>query len=63
MKTRACLKCFVNDCSYKTNKICVNHGGEFYNRLVKSWLQRKDNEIYSTQKENNLILIRDLIGP
>ena len=37
----------------KTNKICVNHGREFYNRLVKSWLQRNDNEIYSTHKEKN----------
>ena len=63
MKTRVCLKYFVNDCGYKTNKTCVNHGQEFYNRLVKSWLQRNDNEIYSTHKEKNLILMRDLIGP
>ena len=35
----------------KPNKIWVNRGSEFHNRLMKSWLEKNDIENYSTHKE------------
>ena len=35
----------------KPNKICVDKGGEFYNRSMKSWLEKNDIEMYSTHNE------------
>ena len=32
----------------KPNKIWVDKGSEFYNRSMKSWLEKNDIEIYST---------------
>ena len=46
----------------KPNKICVDKGGEFYNRSMKSWLEKNDIEMYSTHNEGNLLLLRDLLG-
>ena len=47
----------------KANKIWVNKGSEFYNRLMKSWLQDTDIEIYLTLNEENLLLLRELLEP
>ena len=44
----------------KPNQICVYKGSKFYNRSVKSWLEKNDAEVYSTHKEN-LLLLRDLL--
>ena len=33
----------------KTNKIWVDKGSGFYNRTMKSWLEKNCIEIYSTQ--------------
>ena len=43
------------------NKIWVDKGGDFYNRSMKSWLEKNDIEMYSTYKEN-LLLLRGLLG-
>ena len=34
----------------KLNKIWVDKGSEFYNRLMKSWLQDNDIEMLNTKK-------------
>ena len=34
-----------------SNKIWVDKGNEFYNRSVKSWLEKNDIEMYSTHNE------------
>ena len=47
----------------KANKIWVNKGSEFYNRLMKSWLQDTDIEMYLTLNEENLLLLRELLEP
>ena len=35
----------------KPNKILVDKGSEFYNRLMKSWLEKSETEIYSKHNE------------
>ena len=35
-----------NKSNRKPNKIWVDKGGEFYNRLIKSWLEKNDIEMY-----------------
>ena len=42
------------------NKIWVEEGNEFYNGLMRWWLEKNDIEIYSTHNEN-LFLVKDLL--
>ena len=35
----------------KSSKIWVDKGSEFYNRSMKSWLEKNDIEMYSTHNE------------
>ena len=39
----------------KPNKIWVDEGSEFYNRLMKSWLEKNDIEMYSTHNEGKSV--------
>ena len=39
-----------------SDKIWVDKGSKFYNRLMNLWLQDNVVEIYSTQNEGNLLL-------
>ena len=41
----------LNDSKRKPNKIWVDKGSEFYNRSMKSWLEKKVIEMYSTHNE------------
>ena len=34
-------------------------GSEFYNRLMRSWLEKNGIEMYSTHNERNLLLLKD----
>ena len=38
----------LNESNHKPNKIWVDKGSEFYNRLMKSWQLKNDVEMYST---------------
>ena len=38
----------------KPNKIWVDKGSEFYNRSMKSWLEKNAIEMYSTHSEGKL---------
>ena len=44
--------CFQRE---KPNKIWVDEGSEFYNRLMKSWLEKNDIEMYSTHNEGKSV--------
>ena len=46
----------LDECNRKPNKIWVDKGGEFYNRSMKSWLQKNDIEMYSTHNEGKCIV-------
>ena len=39
----------------KPNKIWVDKGIEFYNISMKSWLEKKDKEMYSTRNEGKSV--------
>ena len=36
----------LKESNHKPNKIWVDKGSEFYNRSMKSWLEKKDTEMY-----------------
>ena len=40
---------FLDDSEEKPNKIWVDKGSDFYNRSLKSWLEKNDIDMYSTQ--------------
>ena len=56
------LKNFLDESSHKRNTIRVDKGCEFYNKSMKSCLLDNDIKMYSTHKEN-LLLLKDLLDP
>ena len=46
----------VDDSKRKPSKIWVDKGSEFYNRLMKLWLQKNDIAMYSTQNEGKFVV-------
>ena len=47
--------------SRKPNKIWVDKGSEFYNRSMKSWLEKNDIEMYSTHNEEKSVVAERFI--
>ena len=45
----------------KANKIWVYKGGEFYNRSMKSWLEKNDIKCIQHIMTENLLLLRNLL--
>ena len=45
----------------KPNEIWVDHESEFYNNNFRKFLKENDIEMYSTFKEENLLLLKDLL--
>ena len=45
----------------KPNKIWVDKGSEFYNRSMKSWLEKNDIEMYSTHNEEKSVVAERFI--
>ena len=45
----------------KPNKIWVDKGGEFYNRSMKSWLEKNDIELYSSHNEGKSVVAERFI--
>ena len=41
----------LGESNHKSNKILVDKGSEFYNRSLKSWLDKSAIEMYSTHKQ------------
>ena len=46
----------LNKSNRKPNKIWVDKGSEFYNRSMKSWLEKNDIEMYSTHNEGKSVV-------
>ena len=46
----------LKESNHKPNKIWVDKGSEFYNRSMKSWLEKNDMEMYSTHKEGESVV-------
>ena len=47
--------------SRKPNKMWINKGGQFYNRSMKSWLEKNDTEMYLTHNEEKPIVAERFI--
>ena len=45
----------------KKNKIWVDKGSEFYNRSMKSWLEKNNIEMYSTHNEGKSVVAERFI--
>ena len=51
----------LNSSKRKSKKIWVDKGSELYNRSMKSWLQKNDIELYSTQNEGKSVVAERFI--
>ena len=47
--------------NFKSNKVWVNKGSEFYNGSIKSWLEKNDINMYSTQNEEKSVVAERFI--
>ena len=50
------FKNFLKESNQKANKIWVDRGSEFYNRSMKSQLEKNDMEMYLTHNEGKSII-------
>ena len=46
----------LKDSKRKPNKIWVDKGSKFYNRSMKSWLEKNSIEMYSTHNEGKSVV-------
>ena len=49
----------VNKSNHKPNKLWVEQGIEFYDKIIPEWLDNNDILMYSTHNENNSVLISE----
>ena len=55
------FKKILNRSKCKPNKIWVDEGSKFLNRLIKSWLEKNDTEMYSIHNEGKSAIAERLI--
>ena len=53
----------LDESGRKLNKIWVDEGTEFYNKWLKSWLEKNDIEMYASIMRENVQLPKDLLEP
>ena len=51
----------VNESNRKPNKLWVDQGREFYNKLMQEWLGNNDILMYSTHNEGKSIIAERFI--
>ena len=51
----------LNKSNRKPNKILVDKGSDFYNRSMKSWLEKNNIELYSTHNEGKSVVAERFI--
>ena len=51
----------LKESNHKPNKIWVHKGSEFYNRSMKSWLEKNDIEMYSIHHEGKSVIAERFI--
>ena len=51
----------LKESNRKPNKIWVDKGSEFYNRSIKSWLEKDDIGMYSTHNEGKSVIAERFI--
>ena len=50
----------IDEPNHKLNKVWVDKGSEFYNRSVKSWLEKNAIEMYSIHDEEKSVVAERL---
>ena len=63
-KVKTVLNAFieiVSESSHKPNKLCVDQGSEFYNKLMQEWLDNNNIFIYSTHNEDKSVIAKRFI--
>ena len=55
------FKKVLNSSNGKSNEICVDQGGEFYNSFFKRYLNKNNIEMYSTYNEGKSVVAEDLL--
>ena len=45
----------LKESNHNPNKLWVDKGSEFFNKLMKSWLEKTDIGMYSTHKEGKSV--------
>ena len=50
----------IDEYNHKLNKVWVDKGSEFYNRSVKSWLEKNAIEMYSIHDEEKSVVAERL---
>ena len=53
----------LKESNSKPNKIWVGKGRQFYNRSMKSWLEKNAIEMYSTHNQGKLLLLKYSLEP
>ena len=56
------IQSILNKSNRKPSQIWVDKGSEFYNRSMKSWLEKNDIEMYSTHNEGKSVVAERFIG-
>ena len=51
----------LNESNRKPNKIWVDKGSEFYNRPMKSWLEKNSIEMYTMHNEEKSVVVERFI--
>ena len=52
---------FLDESNRKSNKIWLDQFSKFWNRSIKSWLQKIDIEVYSTHNEGKSVVAERFI--
>ena len=52
---------FLDESKCKPNKIWVDNSSGFYNRSIKSWLEKNDLEMYSTHNKGKFVIAKRFI--
>ena len=47
---------FLDESNLTPNKIWIDKGSEFYNKSVKSWIEKNDIEMYFTNNEGKSVV-------
>ena len=51
----------LNETRSRPNKIWVDKGSEFYNKSMKSWLQRNDIEMYPAHNKGKSVIAKRFV--
>ena len=54
---------FLDESGRKLHKIWIDKGSEFYNRLMKLWVEKMLQKFIQNMMKENLLLLKELLEP